>query len=205
MLSLMKYNPDIFLLTRDCVDNLKKGEKMGMQNLEDWKIYNETIISYLKEKCFRVLDVSGNHDQWAVDTFDSKENNFLDNSFIYNRTNVKNESDFFVRKMKLNINNTELTFLLLNEYTFPVYRPQYGIDSHLTVKQLDLLENTVNSMEEKDIFILSHYPVDRGWLLKSIKGNTFQEIVSNEKIYAIFTGHEHPSSLRIIHRDEKGG
>ena len=42
-------------------------------------------------------------------------------------------------------------------------------------------------------------------MLKSRNGNTFQEIVSNEKVYAIFTGHEHPDSLRIVHHDEKGG
>ena len=205
MMSLLKYNPDIFLLTGDYVDNLKKSEELGLQNLEDWKIYNKTIISYLKRKGLRVIDVSGNHDQWAVNEFNSKENHFLDNSFVYNRTNVKNKDDFFLRKIKVNINNIGLTFLLLNEYRYPVYRPPYGLDAHLSVKQLNLLENTINSLDEKEIFILSHYPVNRGWLLKSRNGNTFQEIVSNEKVYAIFTGHEHPDSLRIVHHDEKGG
>ena len=74
---------------------------MGEQNLEDWKIYNITIKNKLRDKGFKVIDVSGNHDQWAVDSYDSKENNFLDNSFIYNRTNVKNESDFFFEKNKI--------------------------------------------------------------------------------------------------------
>ena len=205
MMSLLKYNPDIILLTGDYVDNIKKGEELGLQNLDDWKIYNETIRSFLYEKNVSVIDVSGNHDQWAVDSFDSEENNFLDNSFVYNRTNVKKESDFFLRKFKLNINTTEMTFILLNEYSFPVYRSPYGLEPHITKKQLDLLENTINSLEEKEIFILSHYPVDRGWLLKSRNGHTFQEIVSNEKVYAIFTGHEHPSNTRIIHHGEKGG
>ena len=29
MMSLIKYNPDLFLLTDDYVDNVKKGEEVG--------------------------------------------------------------------------------------------------------------------------------------------------------------------------------
>ena len=101
--SLCEYNPDIFLLTGDYVDNVKKGEKLGQQNLEEWKIYNTTIRNYLSKKGFKVIDVSGNHDLWALDSYDSKDNNFLGNSFIYNKYNVKNESDFFLRIIKVNI------------------------------------------------------------------------------------------------------
>ena len=205
ILSLCEFNPDIFLMTGDYVDNIKQGENMGMQNLEDWKMYNSTIINVLKKKGFKVIDISGNHDQWAVDAFDSKENYFLDYSFIYNRTNIKNEDDFFCRKYKLNISNTELTFFLIHDYRYPVYRPPYGLDPHTTVKQYDLLENKINSAEEKEIFALSHYPIDRALIRKSSTGLNFEEIISNEKVYAIFTGHEHPPNVRIIHHGEKGG
>jgi len=205
ILSLCEFNPDIFLMTGDYVDNIKQGENMGMQNLEDWKMYNSTIINVLKKKGFKVIDISGNHDQWAVDAFDSKENYFLDYSFIYNRINIKDEEDFFCRKYKLNISNTELTFFLIHDYRYPVYRPPYGLDPHTTVKQYDLLENKINSAEEKEIFALSHYPIDRALIRKSSTGLNFEEIISNEKVYAIFTGHEHPPNVRIIHHGEKGG
>ena len=205
ILSLCEYNPDIVLMTGDYVDNSKQGEKMGIQNLEDWKMYNSTVRNVFKKKGFKVIDISGNHDQWAVDAFDSKENDFLDYSFIYNRTNIKDEDEFFCRKYKLNISNTELTFLLIHDYRYPVYRPPYGLDTHTTVKQYDLLEKKINSVEEKEIFALSHYPVDRALLRKSSNGLSFEEIISNEKVYAIFTGHEHPPYVRIIHHGEKGG
>ena len=168
-------------------------------------MYNSTVRNVFKKKGFKVIDISGNHDQWAVDAFDSKENNFLDYSFIYNRTNIKDEDEFFCRKYKLNISNTELTFLLIHDYRYPVYRPPYGLDTHTTVKQYDLLEKKINSVEEKEIFALSHYPVDRALLRKSSNGLSFEEIISNEKVYAIFTGHEHPPNVRIIHHGEKGG
>ena len=205
IMSLCEYNPDIVLMTGDYVDNNKQGEKMGMQNLEDWKMYNSTVVNVFKKKGFKVIDISGNHDQWAVDAFNSKENYFLDYSFIYNRTNIKDEDEFFCRKYKLNIRNTELTFLLIHDYRYPVYRPPYGLDPHTTVKQYDLLENKIKSSEEKEIFALSHYPIDRALIRKSSTGLSFEEIISNEKIYAIFTGHEHPPNVKIIHHGEKGG
>jgi len=205
LLSLCEYNPDLFLLTGDYVDNIKKEEDFSQQNLEEWKKYNTTIRTILLKERFKVIDVSGNHDQWAVDSYDSKENNFLDNSFIYNRTNVKNESDFFLRKIKLNINNIDLNFMLINDYRYPVYRSPYGEEPHSTVEQLDFLEKTLNSLEEEEIFVLFHYPVDRAWLRKSNEGHTFEEIITNEKIYAIFSGHEHPTNVKIVHHGDKGG
>ena len=102
LMSLCEYNPDLFLLTGDYVDNFKTGKskRMGGQNLEDWKIYNTSIRNTLIKKGIKAIDVSGNHDQWAVDFVNSDENNFLGNSFIFNRTNVKNDSDFFFEKNK---------------------------------------------------------------------------------------------------------
>ena len=205
LFSLCEYNPDLFLLTGDYVDNVKQGQRMGEQNLEDWKMYNSIVRNFLLKKGFKVVDISGNHDQWAVDKFDSEENHFLENSFIYNRTNVKNELDFFLRKIKLNTNNIDINFLLIHDYRYPVYRPPYGAETHTTVKQLDLLENMINSLNEEEIFLLSHYPVDRALLYKSNNGHTFDEIISNKKVYAIFTGHEHPNSVRIIHHGSEGG
>jgi hypothetical protein len=204
-MSLIEYNPDLFLLTGDYLDNVKEGPYIGCQNLEEWNIYNMTIRGLLIKNGFKVLDVSGNHDQWGVDEVNSKENNYLDYSFSFNRTNTNNESDFFIRKVNVNISNINLTFLLLNDYRYPVYRPPYGLEQHTTNEQLDLLEKTINSLQEKEIFILSHYHVDRAWLLKSSNGNSFEEIISNEKVYAIFTGHEHPKEVKIIHHSSKGG
>ena len=205
LMSLCEYNPDLVLLTGDYIDNVKKGDNMGMQNLEEWKIYNSSIKNVLLKKGFKVVDISGNHDQWAVDKFDSEENHFLDNSFIYNRINTKNESDFFLKKIKLNINNNEMNFLLIHDYRYPVYRAPYGAETHTTIEQLDLLEKTINSMDENEILALSHYPVDRALLYKSTEGNSFDKIISNKKIYAIFTGHEHPDNVRIIHHGAEGG
>ena len=67
MMSLIEYIPDLFLQTGDYVVNVKQGQEVGYQNLEEWKMYNITIIGLLIKKGFNVIEVSGNHDQWGVD------------------------------------------------------------------------------------------------------------------------------------------
>ena len=200
MMSIIQYKPDFFITTGDLVDNYGgKIKRLGMQNNEEWKMYNSIIRNFLAQ--YPVIDVSGNHDLWALDEPTSPDNNFLNYSFMFNRENVKNQDDFFVKK----INKFGICFILLNDYRFPVIRPPYGLDSHINKNQLDILENMIDTMEENECFILSHYPVDKPILTKSSKGHDFQDIISNKKISYIFTGHEHPSTVKIIHHGNEGG
>ena len=198
---VVEYKPDLILTTGDYVDNYEewKFQNFGNQRKPDWEIYNNSIIPLLSE--FNVIDIPGNHDVWALDSAISEYNYFLDCSFIYNRTNVKNNDDFFIRK----INNMNLTFILFNDYRFPVSRPPYGLDSHTSKHQLDLLENMIDNLEEEECFILSHYNVERTWFQKSTKGHTFYEIISKKKVAALFTGHYHPKKVGIVHHGSEGG
>ena len=198
--SLYEYKPDFFITTGDIVDNfIGKNHKMGGQNTEDWNIYNISVRNNLAK--FPVIDVSGNHDLWALKEATSSQNNFLKYSFMFNRENVKNEDDFFIKK----VNKFGITFLLLNDYRFPVIRPPYGVEALTTKKQLDKLEYMIDNLEEDECYILTHYAVDRALLIKSSKGNTFEEIISNKKVGFIFSGHFHPSNVRMIHHGSFGG
>ena len=200
--SFIKYNPDLILLTGDIADNFEDSNyfiKVGALSPRDWDEYNKTIKALISK--YPVVDVAGNHDLYTIESAISENNLFLDYSFIFNRTNVKNEDDFIIKKVKM----LNLTFILFNDYRFPVARPPYGIDVHTTKHQMDLLENMIEKSEENEIYILSHYNVDRAWLIKSSKGHTFQEIVSNKKVAGIFTGHVHPKTVRIIHHGDEGG
>ena len=131
---------------------------------------------------FPIIDVAGNHDVWAVDSLTSKENKFLDNSFIFNRSSIKNENDFIIKKLKI----FNLTFILFNDYRFPVPRPPYGNEPYTNREQLDLLENMIDELENEECFILTHYNVDRMWFITSSKGHNFEEIISKKNVYAIF-------------------
>ena len=200
--SFIKYDPDLIISTGDIVDNFEDSShfvKVGSLCKKDWEVYNKTIRSLISK--YPVMDVAGNHDLYTVESATSKNNYFLDYSFMFNRTNVKKEDDFIIKKIKM----MNLTFILFNDYRFPVPRPPYGIDVHTNKHQLDLLENMIDSIEENDIYILTHYNIDRAWLIKSSKGHYFQEIISNKKIAGIFTGHIHPKTAKIIHHGSEGG
>ena len=200
--SFIKYKPDLILSTGDVVDNFKDSShfiKVGAQRKRDWEIYNNTIKKLLSN--YPVIDVAGNHDLYCVESAISEHNYFLDYSFIFNRSNVNNEDDFFIKKIKM----LNLTFILINDYRFPIPPPPYGIDVHTTKHQLDLIENMLDNLEENECYILSHYNVDRASLIKSSKGHSFQEIISNKKVAAIFTGHIHPKKVKIIHHGNEGG
>ena len=201
--SFLNYKPDLILFTGNIVDNYKgKTEnniKPGCQSPEDWKIYN---ISLKPELCnYNVIDVAGNHDIWGVDTVNSELNYFLDYSFMFNRENIKNDDDFTIRK----INILNKTFILFNDFRFPTPRPPYGDEPHTSKHQLDLLENMIDNLEEEECYILTHFFVDRAWLIKSSKGHYFEEIISNKKVAGIFTGHSYLLENKIIHHGEEGG
>ena len=200
--SILNYEPDFIIMTGDVVDNFR-GEfhwhRVGIQNIDDWNIYKNAFQKLISR--FPVIDVAGNHDVWAVDSVISKENKFLDHSFMFNRSSVREENDFILKKIKL----FNRTFILFNDYRFPTARPPYGNDPYTSKAQLDLLENMIDELNQEEVFILTHYNIDRMWFIKSSKGHTFEEIVSKENIYAIFTGHRHPNHVEIIHHGDNGG
>ena len=50
--SLIKYNPDFIILTGDLVDNFKgksRWHRVGIQNEEDWNIYNKEYKNIIKK------------------------------------------------------------------------------------------------------------------------------------------------------------
>jgi len=200
--SILNYEPDFITMTGDLADNFR-GEyhwhRVGIQNDDDWNIYNKAYKKMISK--YPIIDVAGNHDVWALDSVTSKENKFLDNSFIFNRTNVKNDKDFWLKKIKI----FNLTFILFNDYRFPTVRPPYGNDPYTSKEQLNLLEKMIDELKEEECFILTHYNVDRMWYITSNKGHTFEEIISKKNVYAIFTGHRHPKHVEIIHHGEEGG
>ena len=192
----LQYNPNLILSTGDTVDNFedKNFPKVGSQWPADWGIYYEKIKKNISK--FKVIDVAGNHDLFAVDSLFSENNNFLDYSFSFNRNNVKTFDNFIVKKIRL----FNETFILFNEYLFPTTHPPYGVAPHPTKHMLDLLEKAVDS--SGDCFILNHYQVDRNWFITSSKGNTYRDIVSKKNVKAIFTGHAHPLKTMIIHHGQ---
>ena len=76
-----------------------------------------------------------------------------------------------------------ITFILFNDYILLTPHPPYDLTSYPTRHMLNLLENMIDSVEE--CIILTHYQVDRNWLITSSKGNNYMDIVS-KKMYLLF-------------------
>ena len=194
----LDYKPNLILISGDVADNYEKKNfpKVGSQWKNDWELYSNIIKKKFSK--FKVIDVPGNHDLFAVDILFSTHNYFLDYSFTYNRTNVKSNDDFIIKK--INIFNE--TFILLNEFIFPTPHPPYGVYPHHTKHMLDLLENSIDT--SGDCFILKHYQIDRNWFIKSSKGHSYEQIVSKKNVKAIFSGHFHPFKTVIVHHGQGG-
>ena len=65
---------------------------------------------------------------------------------------------------------------------------------------LDDIEKEIDKISDPNIIILSHFPIDNFWPIKSSRGRTFEQIIDNEHIIAYLCGHFHPSDTEKIHR-----
>ena len=190
------YNPDFHLVSGDIVDNYgkKNWPKIGRQIKGDWELWQEIIKAEAPN--FTMLDIPGNHDMWGIIHPLSKQNLYIDNSPTYTRKNTKNMDDFIIRKVKMD----GLTFVLINVYRFPNGHPPYFYWAHPTRYMLDLIEDVIQNT--KDCYVIVHQPVDHHWWIRSSQGHTFEEIMQNENIIALFSGHLHPHNPLYIHHKQ---
>ena len=75
---MAKYNADFNLITGDLVDNYEKKDfpKLGIQVKEDYIFYKKIMFNLFGNKT--IIDLAGNHDEFAVDGLLSKNHFFLD-------------------------------------------------------------------------------------------------------------------------------
>ena len=198
---LARYNSELYLITGDLVDNYggkTAFPKVGRQTKRDWAYYRHLTTTLLGDNK-TILDTAGNHDLFAVDSLFSEHNHFLDYSYTFNRSNTLTKESFLCKKVVIK----NLTFVLINPYSFPIVRPPYNFWSKPSSNDLDLFEDVIDNAG--DCYVALHYPVDQVWRWKrSSKGHTFEQIMQKRNVKAIFTGHKHPTQKRIIHHS-KGG
>ncbi|KAH0788514.1 Ser/Thr protein phosphatase [Histomonas meleagridis] len=198
LLQYMKYyNTSFHLISGDIVDNYgeKNWPKIGHQVQEDWVLWKALIEDVGFQD--KIIDIAGNHDMWGIDDPLSDHNLFLDYSYTYNRTNTPTLDSFFIRS----IVRDNITFVLINNYRFPSIHPPYIYWPHPDQTFLDLIEEFIDNINGK-CYVVCHYPVDYNWNVRSSKGHTFNDIMENEKIEALFSGHFHPPDVMIIHHKQ---
>ena len=196
--TVKKLGANFHLFTGDLVDNYEKQTfpKVGKQMLKDYKNYKELIENELYNET--ILDVAGNHDMFGVLSPFDYDCGYLNISKIFTRNNTKTLEDFWFKT----VNIEGMNFILLNPYKFPMARPPYVYYSHTSKEFLDLLEKEINKVGPCSI--LTHYPVDFFWSKGNSNGHDFDELMKNENIQYIFTGHTHPGEFRILHHEYGG-
>lgn len=192
------YKPDFHLVSGDIVDNYgeKNWPKIGHQVREDWELWKDIWSNEGDGK--EIIDVPGNHDMWGIIHPLSDENIFLDYSPTYNRSNTKTMKEFYART----IVSHGIKFVLVNVYRFPDVHPPYTYWAHPSKEILDYIEEEIEKAGE--CVVVTHYPVDHHWWIRSSKGHTFEEIMQFKNIRTIFSGHFHPIEAQIIHHKQGG-
>ena len=193
-----KLKPNFNLLTGDIADNYNRPSfpKVGKQNQKDWENYKDLLDTVLNNET--ILDVAGNHDMFGVISPLDEEYGYLDVSKVFTRNNTKTLEDFWLKT----VNIEGITFILLHPFSFPMVHPPYNFYPHPSKQFLDLLEDTIN--EVGPCSILTHYSVDIFGHEKNKNGNSFKDIIKNENVQYIFTGHSHPSKFMIKHHKYGG-
>lgn len=188
ILTVMK--PKSFIITGDTVHNLP--EIYARQSEDEIGIYRQEIRDITD---MEFIDMAGNHDEFAVLDFYSKNHLFVQGK------NLTYEQ-FMVSRRNYTYNNKKYYFIVLNPYKYPSPHANYIYYPNYDRKFMDLLEKAYEGITKDDILLVfCHYPLcffDEK--IKSSKGHSIYDLVRDSDFPTYFiSGHEHPEKPYIIH------
>lgn len=189
-------HPDLFLFTGDLVDDLPqlKHPKYPTQQPKDWEIYRNITESISADELF---EIAGNHDEYAVYSFDSKSHNFA-NSIKRNFSNI---DEFQLYNKTISADGYKIHIIGANPFVFPSAHAPYVYWPRPTKELLDKIEKFLENVPESDeVIFTTHYPLKTylGYT-KSSSGKTFVDIISSGKVHYYLSGHLHPDHPRFLH------
>lgn len=185
------------LATGDLVDNWDTTDSnlgVGEQTKEDFVLYKE-IVDVIPERN-SYLEVSGNHDEYAVPSLHDPMH------FIFNYSksikSVEKIEDWWIHVAE--VSGYEIVFI--NPFRYPTGHAKVGFWIMPTQEMLDVIESKLLVPPAKPRIILCHFPV-RLWSQKpkSSNGHSFQELIGMSNATAVLTGHLHPSTESLQHID----
>lgn len=196
-----RYKTNILIISGDLVDNWGTTNqifKVHQQYQPDHKLYSKLITEY-SEIIPNIIDMPGNHDEFAVLNFNLPSHCFLNYSYFCSHSqNQFNRERFQLFSEK--IDNT--FFIFFNPYNYPVNKLIYNFLSIPTPKLLDRLEEMLNNnAKEENIVLVTHFPVYNFAKQKNSQGRTFAEIIENSKISLVISGHVHPKQPIFLHHN----
>ena len=189
---------DDVVVSGDLVDNWERKWflKSSKQNQEDHKLYVQITKDFAKH-LKNLVDISGNHDEFGLISYDSPQHEFLDySSFYHKRKNITYE-DFTVTTHDLNDN---FVLLLINCAVYPTSRALVDLFVDSSTELLDRIEDAFEELQKKNkqIIVVTHFPA--GWWMprRSSNGKTFEEMFQQYDA-VLLTGHVHPTNYNFVH------
>ena len=198
---IQKYKIKNLIISGDLVDNWGTKNniiKFHQQYKPDHHLYRK-CIEEAKESFENIIDIPGNHDEAAVNSYFSKDHCFLDYSFYYSSL-PRNLENFELSTIKIN----DILFILFNPIPFPSDKMIYNFLVFPKPELLNKLEKILEDTEnEKYRVLVTHFPADSFSLKpKSSSNRNYKEIIENNKIDLILVGHVHPKNSLFIHHND---
>ncbi|KAK8891655.1 Transmembrane protein 62 [Tritrichomonas musculus] len=199
--ALSNLSVDDLLITGDLVDNWgeKIFSKYGHQYVQDYIFYNESISKYLKN--FKnVIDMAGNHDEFGIYNFNSKNHHYLDYSIFFTRQKYQKVDDFWASSFE----TPNFIFVLLNPYLYPAPHAKFDYFVRPTTEILDFVEKELDKHKnaQKPVIVACHYPM-YFWLRTALSSQNkkFIDIIRDSNAAIFISGHIHPSVSVFEHHN----
>ncbi|KAK8853007.1 Transmembrane protein 62 [Tritrichomonas musculus] len=177
------------LIAGDISDNFffKKSIKHGCQIEDDFINYKSIADNYPSE--FLIV-ASGNHDEFAVETYNSSNHFILKYCDFYSKNGkYKKYDNFLISKVKYD----DIEFFVMNPYHYPTVPAGLGFSSDITKEMLDKIESFLSSpSNSKTRILMTHYPTSfTNYWTKSSSHKTLAGILASSNLSLILCGDTH--------------
>ncbi|KAK8888706.1 Transmembrane protein 62 [Tritrichomonas musculus] len=187
------------LICGDLVENFEGKSSLfrnSRQLEEEFVQYKKLEDKYQKDF---IIVASGNHDEFTLDTYNSKIHYLLKYCSYYSKNNFFADwKNFVISKFKYH----DIEIFVLNIYNYPSSPSRIGHYSDVTPEILDIIEQKLSEPSNSTVrLLINHYPLHfyNEYARSSSKKNLI-EIISSYHISAVLTGHTH--KMRIMHHNE---
>ena len=190
------------IITGDLVDNWQRHHlyKRASQNINDHQAYFDSTFNFSKTIDL-LVDISGNHDEFDVYSFDSPNHRILNYSTFYHKMEIVSYENFTILPYEL---TDEITILLINPVTYPYTLGLIDNWIQVPVEFMDRLEKHLNELQKtnKTIILAAHHPLSTWISVRSSHGHDYQYMLNNYNISAVFAGHLHLPRYFAVHHKE---
>jgi hypothetical protein len=181
------------VVTGDLADDFPRAAppRYGEQQPADLPLY---IAALRAHPNISYIDLAGNHDMFAIRSFDSNDNHFR------RYKNVSNEQ-FRISIAKWRLRNHNFTIVLADPFEFPTPHPPLLYFVRASEAFLDALEDAVDDLPSDTINIFcAHYAFNL-WVFdkRSKKGRTIHDILTSGRFHLYLSGHSHPTHPIVQH------